>query len=259
VSLAVTNTILAAGVGGMTALFVNMIVLDYTTGKSFYDLGRAMNGVLAGLMAITASCAIVDCWAAVVIGIFAGLLYLLGTLLLVKCRLDDAVDAILVHMVNGVWGMLAVGLFASPDRLVQAYGSGDHPGFFYSLFGRHQAVDGALLGAQVVGILFIVAWTLSMMLPFFVFMQRKGIFRSDLSSEIAGFDKSFFGGVQAGGGEEDQEVTSDILAAFEKRLAKKIKNYGERTPSTTKSDSSSPPSPPRYVDFTGKVSTVEAA
>jgi Amt family ammonium transporter len=88
---------------------------------------------------------------------------------LVRIKIDDAVDAIPVHMVNGAWGMLATGLFASPEKLELTYGGSDHPGFFYS-FGDG-GVNGALLANQILGVLFIAGWAIFTMLPFFIWLN----------------------------------------------------------------------------------------
>jgi ammonium transporter, Amt family len=88
------NTTLAGGSAGIVALFVNLIILERYTGESFFDLRYLMNGALSGLVAITASCGIIEPWAAMLIGSTAGLLYIFGSWALLKLKLDDAVDAI---------------------------------------------------------------------------------------------------------------------------------------------------------------------
>lgn len=81
------------------------------------DPGLSVNGILAGLVGITAPWAFVDSWAAVVIGLAAGILMGLATFLLERLRIDDPVRAVPVHFFGGIWGLLAVGLFAmgNPD------------------------------------------------------------------------------------------------------------------------------------------------
>ena len=78
-ALAGANTGLAAGMGGLTALFVNLWILERYTGEPFFDLKYAMNGTLSGLVAITAGCGVVEPWAAVLVGFVAGLLYIAGS------------------------------------------------------------------------------------------------------------------------------------------------------------------------------------
>ena len=156
-------------------------------------------------------------WAAVVIGGGAGLLYLGGSSLLIKLRLDDAVDAIPIHMVNGMWGLLAVGFVASPRYLNMTYGTEvPHVGWFYSL--ARGSGDARLLAAQVVGILFIIGWCLAIMMPFFVWLDWKGWFRSDPLEEIVGLDTSYHGGLILMSG--DDSVNPEYVSQFKKQRTK---------------------------------------
>jgi len=132
----------AAAAGTVSALLTAMIVL----GKP--DLSMLINGCLAGLVAITAPCAWVSVGSSVVIGSAAGVLVVLSVLFFDKVKLDDPVGALSVHLVNGIWGTLAVGLFASAPF---AGGNAQPPlGLFYgggmtSLI--HQFVGVATVGA----------------------------------------------------------------------------------------------------------------
>ncbi len=74
-----------------------------------YDVGKMGNGALCGLAAITASCAVVHPWAAIVIGLVAGFGFVCFSQLVIWCRLDDPLDAISVHAFGGVWGVFATG------------------------------------------------------------------------------------------------------------------------------------------------------
>jgi Amt family ammonium transporter len=105
IALVAINTNLAAAAGGIAA----MITVWKTVGKP--DLSMAMNGALAGLVAITAPCAFVEPWAAIVIGTIGGIIVVYGVILLDKLRIDDPVGAIPVHGMNGFWGTIAIGLF----------------------------------------------------------------------------------------------------------------------------------------------------
>jgi Amt family ammonium transporter len=212
------NTTLAAGAAGITSLFFNYIVLLRQTGEAHYDLVVTMNGVLAGLVSITSSCGLVEPWAAVITGALAGVFYLIASWGLIRLRLDDAVDAIPVHFVSGCWGMLATGLFASPTRMIQAYGRAKHPGLFYGGDDGHP--DATLFGAQIIGILFIVTWTGGIMLPFFIGLEKTGHFRADAMSEVAGLDKVYFGGLQMGGG--DEEIAPEQIAKLTKQIDHQI-------------------------------------
>jgi Amt family ammonium transporter len=147
-----------------------------------------MNGCLTGLVAITAGCATVETWAAVVIGIFAGVFYLLGSKILIRLRIDDAVDAIPVHMVGGAWGVIATGLFSNPDRMETAFGMSQHAGWFYE-WGRGSG-NFTLLGIQLVSVLFIVGWVGGVMGVYFYVLNMFGLLRIDPLEEEVGMDIS---------------------------------------------------------------------
>ena len=100
-------------------------------------------------------------WAAVVTGFIAGLLYISSSRTLVSLRLDDAVDAIPIHGFNGIWGAIAVGLFANPDRVEDTFGIANNPGLLQSLIIPGVEISGKLLGAQIVGILAVFAWIIT--------------------------------------------------------------------------------------------------
>jgi Ammonium Transporter Family len=160
----------------------------------------------------------VEPWSAVIIGMVAGIVYLVGTRFLVRIRLDDAVDAIPVHMFCGMWGVFSVGLFASPSRLLEVHGRADHPGLFYSWYNGDS--DAVLLGAQIVGILFIVGWVLFFMLPFFVWLDWKGWFRSDPLEEIVGLDTSYHGGLAMLSGHDG--VNPEYISAYKKKRSEEV-------------------------------------
>lgn len=148
-----------------------------------------MNGCLTGLVAITAGCATVETWAAVVIGFFAGLFYLLASKLLVRLRIDDAVDAIPVHMVGGAWGVIATGLFSKPELMETAFpGMGKHAGWFYE-WGRGSG-DFTLIGIQLISILFLIGWIGGVMGAYFYVLNMFGLLRIDPLEEAVGMDIS---------------------------------------------------------------------
>ncbi len=103
------NTQLGAAAGAIAALLISWVVI----GKS--DISTMLNGALAGLVAITASCAFVEPWAAVVIGFVAGLLVFGSTKFFEKMKIDDPIYALSVHGAAGIWGTLANGLFATEE------------------------------------------------------------------------------------------------------------------------------------------------
>merc|ERR1712151_49947 len=95
---------------------------------------------------------------ACVIGMFGGWVYYGFSKFLIMMKIDDAVDAIPVHFANGIWGVIAAGLFAE-SSLMQTAGYADSPGLFYG--------SGSLFGAQIIGLIFILAWVMIPMAAFF--------------------------------------------------------------------------------------------
>jgi len=202
---AVTTTIAAAS-GCVTAMFTDTILGQFKTGEAEYDLTYAMNGSLAGLVAITAGTSVVTPWASLFIGIIGGWVYCGMSALLIKLKIDDAVDAIPVHFANGIWGCLAVGLFAEPSRTLLAYGQDKHVGWFYS-WGKGSG-DANLLLCEFCGILWIIAWVSVTMIPFFSLLNFLGMFRVDALEEEVGLDISHHKGAAydlAGPTKEDVE------------------------------------------------------
>lgn len=165
---------------------------SHRNGIFTYDLSYTMNGCLTGLVSITAGCATVEPWAAVLIGIAGGWFYLLGSNLLVKLRIDDAVDAIPVHMVGGMWGVLSTGLFTSPELLQNAFGQDEHYGWFYAM--ARDNGDFTLMGIQCIAVLFIFSWTFVMMGVYFVILNWFGWLRIDPLEEEVGMDISYHKG-----------------------------------------------------------------
>jgi len=106
ISVIAVNTLLAASAGGFAAL----IVVLFKT--KIYDVGMMLNGVLAGLVAVTAPCAWIEAWAAVAIGLIAGVFVVVSIYTLERLKIDDPVGAVSVHGVNGIWGLISVGIFA---------------------------------------------------------------------------------------------------------------------------------------------------
>jgi Amt family ammonium transporter len=131
------TTNLATAAGAVAALAISWIVM----GKA--DIPSMLNGVLAALVAITAACAFVDPWAAVVIGAVSGILTFYTSIWFDRMGIDDPVFAFSVHGIAGIWGTLSTGLFATPE-LVEKVGIGQ-AGLFYG-GGFHQ------LGVQALGL-----------------------------------------------------------------------------------------------------------
>ena len=163
ISYVVVNTMLASITGALGA----MVTLELKGLK--HDPSMLCNGMLAGLVAITAPCAFVDPWGAAVIGAIAGVLVVFSVLFFDNRGIDDPVGAISVHGINGVWGVISVGIFATGqygagwngvvrDSFVKAYGSDGVRGLLYgdaSQFGA-QMLDGIVVA--VFGFVMAYVW-----------------------------------------------------------------------------------------------------
>ena len=142
------------------------------------DVSMCLNASLAGLVAITAGCDVTDCLGASVIGAVAGLLVCFGVWLLdYVLHIDDPVGAVAVHMMNGIWGTVAVGLFATTS----VPGNDDYLGLFYGGgFG--------LLGTQLVGFAAVALWTVATMLIVFLVIKKIFGLRASEQEEVLGLD-----------------------------------------------------------------------
>ncbi|HEX4979909.1 MAG TPA: ammonium transporter [Acidimicrobiales bacterium] len=185
-AVAAANTGIAAAFGATAALFYAY----FRVGKP--DPGIAINGMLAGLVAITAPCAFVQPWAAAVIGAVAAIVVTEAIWFVEKkLKIDDPVGAIGVHGVGGIFGVLCVGVFAdgsygagwnaTGNALAEPLGKGV-TGIFYG--------DAGQLGAQVVGVLTLVFVMLPIAYGFFKIQDKltKGGIRSAEADEVAGLD-----------------------------------------------------------------------
>ena len=181
-SLCAVTTTIAAASGCVTSCFTDMLLNRMSTGEVEYDVGMAMNGALGGLVGITAGCSIMTPGLACVVGIIAGWVYLGFSKLLVKMRIDDAVDAVPVHFACGFWGVFANGLFAHPDLVANAYG---HPNYGLIYGGTPK-----LLAAQCTLLAWVIGWVSALMIPFFILLKVAGLFRVDQLEEEVGLDIS---------------------------------------------------------------------
>jgi Amt family ammonium transporter len=191
-AMVAVNTALAAAFGATSAMFWMM----WRTGKP--DPGMMVNGMLAGLVAITAPCAFVDPYVAAIIGTISGVLVILAfNFIEGKLKIDDPVGAIAVHGVNGIWGVLCVGLFGNgkygfgwnfldPSAdIMTSDGDPGVTGIFYD-FG----VGIKQLGAQAIGVLVICTVMFGLAYAFFKIQNAmmKGGIRPTAEMEISGMD-----------------------------------------------------------------------
>ena len=193
------SVFLTTTVAPSVATVVCMIVTWIKYGKP--DVSMCLNASLAGLVAITAGCDVTDALGAIVIGGVAGVLVVFGVWLLDhKLHVDDPVGAVAVHLMNGVWGTLAVGLFATPTAPAFARGFGDGV-----TFGTNQIMGAGLfygggftlLGIQIIGVAAILAFTaVTITLSFLAIRATVGL-RVSEQEEIVGLDVEEHGLVSA--------------------------------------------------------------
>ena len=233
-SIFLTTTIAPA-----VATVVCMIFTWIKYGKP--DVSMCLNASLAGLVAITAPCDVTDALGAIIIGAVAGLLVVFGVWLLDHVlHIDDPVGAVAVHCMNGIWGTLAVGLFATdtaPGYSI-ANASGE------TLTGAFYGGGFELLGLQFVGFISVAAWTaVTITITFLVIKAIVGL-RVDREEEILGLDVTEHGLPSAYAGfamqpeyiEEGSEpiVVSGDTPVAEAIPVKKVPTFDEGTPKFTK-------------------------
>lgn len=175
-AVVVVNTAIAAAFGSIVAMFVMWAKFKKP------DPSMTANGMLAGLVAITAPCAFVQPWAAAVIGIVAGVLVVYAVLFIERVmKVDDPVGAVAVHGVNGFWGLIALGLFADGQYGDAWNGvSGGVEGLFYG--------DAGQLGAQLISVATIIVFGFGLSFLFFKIQDKIMGIRSKEDDEIGGLD-----------------------------------------------------------------------
>lgn len=174
------SVLLTTTVSPAVATVTAMIFTWIKYGKP--DVSMCLNASLAGLVAITAPCDVTDCAGAAVIGVVAGLLVCFGVWFLDnKLHVDDPVGAVAVHMMNGIWGTIAVGLFAT-DAAPGFALAGIKEGLFYG-------GGFAQLGKQFGGMGITIAWTVVTITIAFLILKKTIGLRVSPEEEIVGLDK----------------------------------------------------------------------
>ena len=165
------------------------------------DVSMCLNASLAGLVAITAPCDVTDALGAIIIGIVAGLLVVFGVWFLdYVLRVDDPVGAVAVHCLNGIWGTISVGLFATTS----APGNDELVGLFYG-------GGFTLLGKQLIGFAAVAAWTVvTITITFLVIRAAVGL-RVTEEEEIVGLDAMEHGLASAYSGFSIMDVSNTML------------------------------------------------
>ena len=200
-SIFLTTTIAPA-----VATVVCMIFTWIKYGKP--DVSMCLNASLAGLVAITASCDVTDCAGSFIIGAVAGVLVVFGVWILdYKLKIDDPVGAVAVHMMNGIWGTIAVGLFATNSA--PGYSIADSKG--NELVGLFYGGGFKLLGLQLTGFVSVAAWTVvTITIVFLVIKATLGL-RVSEEEEIVGLDPTEHGLPSAYEGFAIMDVSGDVM------------------------------------------------
>jgi Amt family ammonium transporter len=211
-SVFVTTTIAPA-----VATVVCMIFTWIKYGKP--DISMCLNASLAGLVAITAPCDVTDAFGAIVIGAVAGLLVVFGVWLLdYVLRIDDPVGAVAVHCLNGIWGTIAVGLFATTS----APGNDELVGLFYG--GGFK-----LLGTQLLGFVTVAAWTaVTITITFLVIKKLVGL-RVSEEEEIVGLDSMEHGLPSAYAGFSMMDISNTMIMEENENTQIGTEDYSKAT------------------------------
>jgi Amt family ammonium transporter len=199
---AVTTTI-AAAAGCMGSLLIGRILDGHISPSA------ANNGVLGGLVGITAGCSVVEPEGAALIGLIAALVYQVSSRLLVVCGIDDVVDASPVHLFCGAWGVIAAGLFATTDNYKAAYydyGEETPCGLLYGC-GSTQLQANAIFVAAVFG------WVAICSVVLFGGLRAAGLLRVSEEEELSGLDISHHGGL------DNPEATKAVYGITTKVIA----------------------------------------
>ena len=158
------------------ATCVTMIFTWIKNGKP--DVSMSLNASLAGLVAVTAGCDVVDALGSCIIGAVSGILVVVAVEFIdIKLKVDDPVGAVAVHCVNGMWGTIAVGLFATTS----VPGNDSFKGLFYG-------GGFSLLGKQLLGLVCVAAWTIVTMTIVFLIIKKTNGLRVSEDEEIKGLD-----------------------------------------------------------------------
>lgn len=178
--IAVTTTICASSACTTTLFFIR-----YKTGN--YDITSVMNGLLTGLVASSACCAVVEPYAALIIGMLSALTFLGFSRLLIYLQIDDPLNSAPIHLGGGALGILSVGFFATKNGMNDVYPDTEVYGAFYGGGGEQ-------LGIQILGIVMVILWAGASSFVLFFILNKFHILRIEATSELVGIDNVEHGG-----------------------------------------------------------------
>jgi Amt family ammonium transporter len=176
------NTTISAATGGIT-----VFILCYATTK-LYDVGGLCNGILAGLVSITAPCGNEESGSAILIGMIGGIIYQGSSMLQKRLKIDDPVDASSVHGACGIWGVLAAALFDWGKGFDHYHGWSGFSCMTDDEGNCQTGLGGSALGAQIALILAVIVWAGSLSGITFFALMKTGQLRVDKETEDKGMD-----------------------------------------------------------------------
>merc|ERR1719387_3334651 len=177
------NTTLSAATGGLT-----VFILQFALTKK-YDCAALCNGILAGLVSVTAPCSNVESGSAVLIGLLGGFVYQGSSMLVKKLKIDDPVDASSVHGACGIWGCIAAALFDFGAGTDKHHGWGGFSATSYEEEGEVKYMTtGDAFAANLAEIAFVIVWSGGLSLVIFGALKATNLLRIDEETESSGMD-----------------------------------------------------------------------
>ena len=169
----VLNTIIAGGSGGISMLLFKPLLMRTRSKYNKFDFCSMCDGIVAGLISVTACCNNCDAWAAFVIGVISCPVSIMGIVIIKTLGVDDPINAAALHTFNGIWGLIACGFFDITKGVIVNGGGGARDVFF---------------GYQLCGIVVVGAWVFWWNCVVFFILKKCGLFRVPLVNEIVGLD-----------------------------------------------------------------------
>ena len=176
------NTTLSAATCGISVFLLKFVLVRK------YDVGALCNGILSGLVSITAGCGNMECGSAVLTGFIGAFFYQAASMLLVRLKIDDPVDASAVHGACGLWGLLAAGLFDWGKGFDHYHGCSGFGCMTGDDGACSKGLGGSAIAAQLVMIVAIIAWAGTLSTLSFLALRFSGLLRIDDHTEKIGYD-----------------------------------------------------------------------